>query len=103
MNVLNRALVTAIVIAVGMRAAAAAVFVVWDFPKRTAVYFIEPQMVHLARSVQLREPVYLEWRKFPYIVNIYAPDHFWVDGPIAQREPGDLDAASRNGRPTTMF
>lgn len=103
MITLAKMLSAAVVFVAAARAAAAVVLVVCDFPKRTAVYFIEPQMVHFARCAQQGESLYPEWRNFPYIADIYTPAYFWIVGMISRAAGADLDGVMRIGRATTIF
>jgi len=93
-------------------AATAAVAVVWaaataivaalDFPKRTAIYYTEPQAVHLAARMQRGEALYPDWHAFPYVANVFTPAYFWVVGLVGRATGADLDALQRLARGVTI-
>jgi MFS family permease len=84
------------------RAAAALLHAGLDVPDPLAVYFTEPQSVHLSRRVQLGESLYPEWRSYPYVVNVFTPAYFWGVGLLGRAVDASLDELQRIGRLTTI-
>src|SRR3954469_6448048 len=103
MNVVAKVLLTAIVLAAGVRATASSVYATVDFPSRTSVFFTEPQMVNLARCVQQRESLYPDWRTFPHVVNVFMPGYFWIVGGVGKATGASIDGLQWIGRGVTIF
>lgn len=103
MNVVARVLLTAIVVAAGVRATATAVHAALDVPKRTSVYFTEPQMVGLARRVQQGERLYPDWRTYPHVVNVFTPGYFWLVGLLGRPTGASIEGLQWIARSVTLF
>jgi hypothetical protein len=103
MNVVAKVVLTAVVLAAGARATATVVHATFDFPRRTAVYFTEPQMVHLAHRVQEGKSLYPDWRTFPHVVNVFTPGYFWIVGSLGRAANASLEGLQKIARGVTLF
>jgi hypothetical protein len=102
MTILGRLLAAAILFVVAARAASMIAQAAFDFPSRTAVYFTEPQMVHLSRQVQVGGSVCPEWRESPHVVNVFTPGYFLLVGGIGKAADASLEGVQRIGRGATI-